>query len=225
MLARIAFEDPQTIGNAREVDVAGYEEIYRNAFSRGHAMSIATRDYGMVVGGTWAESESGARIEATSPATGESLGTRARGNARGRRRAIAAANAAWRDWAARSAFERAAAMERVADLIAERRDDLARALTLDQGKPLHAEAHGEVDELVEYWRMAAADAKRLEGSMPPSVDAAKRDPRLPRPARRRRRDHAVELAVHDALGADRAGAGGRATPSSGRRRRRPRSAR
>ncbi len=35
MLARIAFEDPQTIGNPREVDTAGYEEIYRNAFSRG----------------------------------------------------------------------------------------------------------------------------------------------------------------------------------------------
>jgi choline dehydrogenase len=35
MLARIAFEDPQTIGNPRAVDVAGYEEIYRNAFSRG----------------------------------------------------------------------------------------------------------------------------------------------------------------------------------------------
>jgi choline dehydrogenase len=35
MLARIAFEDPQTIGNPREVDVAGYEEIYRNAFERG----------------------------------------------------------------------------------------------------------------------------------------------------------------------------------------------
>jgi choline dehydrogenase len=35
MLARIAHEDPQTIGNAREVDVADYEKIYRNAFSRG----------------------------------------------------------------------------------------------------------------------------------------------------------------------------------------------
>jgi choline dehydrogenase len=35
MLARIAFEDPQTIGNPRDVDVAAYEEIYRNAFSRG----------------------------------------------------------------------------------------------------------------------------------------------------------------------------------------------
>jgi len=36
MLARIAFEDPQTVGNAREVDVLAYEEIYRSAFSRGH---------------------------------------------------------------------------------------------------------------------------------------------------------------------------------------------
>jgi len=35
MLARIAYEDPQTIGNPREVDVVGYEAIYRNAFSRG----------------------------------------------------------------------------------------------------------------------------------------------------------------------------------------------
>src|SRR5207245_3083510 len=35
MLARIAFDDPQTIGNPREVDVLAYEEIYRNAFSRG----------------------------------------------------------------------------------------------------------------------------------------------------------------------------------------------
>jgi choline dehydrogenase len=34
MLARIAYEDPQTQGNPREVDVAGYEEIYRNAFAR-----------------------------------------------------------------------------------------------------------------------------------------------------------------------------------------------
>jgi choline dehydrogenase len=35
MLARIAFEDPQTVGNPREVDVAGYEQIWSNAFGRG----------------------------------------------------------------------------------------------------------------------------------------------------------------------------------------------
>jgi acyl-CoA reductase-like NAD-dependent aldehyde dehydrogenase len=137
-------------------------------------VSIATQDYSMVIGGEWVESESGARFEATSPATGESLGTLPEGTREDARRAIAAANASRRDWAARSAFERAAAMTRVADLIEERRDDLARTLTLDQGKPLHAEAYGEVEELVVYWRMAAADATRLTGSMPPSMDAAKR---------------------------------------------------
>jgi acyl-CoA reductase-like NAD-dependent aldehyde dehydrogenase len=137
-------------------------------------MSTATTDYGMVVAGKWVESESGGRIDATSPATGEAIGSVPEGTREDAQRAITAANAAWREWAALSPFERARALERVAELIVERRDDLARTLTLDQGKPLHAEAYGEVSELVEYWRMAAADATRLEGSMPPSVDASKR---------------------------------------------------
>ena len=137
-------------------------------------MSIAQQDYSMLVGGAWVESESGARVEATSPATGGVLGTLPSGTREDAQRAIASANAARRDWASRSAFERAAAMERVAGLVEDRRDDLARALTLDQGKPLHAEAYDEVDELVAYWRMAAADATRISGAMPPSVDAAKR---------------------------------------------------
>jgi acyl-CoA reductase-like NAD-dependent aldehyde dehydrogenase len=131
-------------------------------------------DYGMVVGGIWSDSESGARSAATSPATGEQIGTLPEGTREDAKRAIAAANDAFGAWAALSAFERAAAMTRVAELVEERRDDLARTLTLDQGKPLHAEAYGEVDELVEYWRAAAADATRIEGSLPPSVDAAKR---------------------------------------------------
>jgi len=137
-------------------------------------MSVRTQDYGMVIGGAWMESESGSRLEATSPATGESLGTVPEGTREDARRAIAAANAVRRDWAARSAFERAAALERIADLIEARRDELARVLTLDQGKPLHAESHGEVEELVVYFRMAAADATRLDGTIPPSVDATKR---------------------------------------------------
>ena len=174
MLARIAFEDPQTTGNAREVDVEALRGHLPQRLLEGEPMSVTTQDYSMVVGGVWVESESGQRFEATSPATGESLGTVPEGTREDAQRAIAAANAARRDWASRSAFERAAALERVADLIEERRDDLARALTLDQGKPLHAESYGEVEELVVYWRMAAADATRLAGSMPPSIDASKR---------------------------------------------------
>jgi succinate-semialdehyde dehydrogenase/glutarate-semialdehyde dehydrogenase len=67
------------------------------------------------------------------------------------------------DWASRSAFERAAAMGRMADIAGERRDDLARTLSLDQGKPYRAEAHDEVEELIAYFEMASADATRIEG--------------------------------------------------------------
>jgi succinate-semialdehyde dehydrogenase/glutarate-semialdehyde dehydrogenase len=55
-----------------------------------------------------------------------------------------------------------------------RREDLARALTEDQGKPLVLEAYDEVDELALYLTMAGEEAKRLEGSIPPSVSGARR---------------------------------------------------
>ena len=128
----------------------------------------------MRIAGDWVEGESGATLEATSPATGKRIGTVPEGTREDTQQAIAAANAAWREWAACSAFDRGRALERVAGLVAERREDLARTLTLDQGKPLHTEAYDEVGELEEYFRMAAADATRIEGLMPPSVDAAKR---------------------------------------------------
>jgi acyl-CoA reductase-like NAD-dependent aldehyde dehydrogenase len=128
----------------------------------------------MFVGGTWVDSESGKVFEATSPSTGAVIGTVPEGTREDARRAIGAANEAWPAWAGLSAFDRARAMERVAAVLDERRDDLARTLTLDQGKPLRAEANGEVEELIEYFAMAAADARRMDGLMPPSVDANKR---------------------------------------------------
>jgi acyl-CoA reductase-like NAD-dependent aldehyde dehydrogenase len=73
-----------------------------------------------------------------------------------------------------TAFERAAKMHAVGDAIERRRDELAKTLTLDQGKPLRAEAYDEVDELVEYWRAAAEDGKRLGGELPNSFTAGKR---------------------------------------------------
>src|ERR671914_2849067 len=104
----------------------------------------------MYVGGAWVESESGARVEATSPSSGEVIGTVPEGTREDAKRAVAAAEAGWRSWAALSAFERAAAMERIVDVVVGRRDELARTLALDQGKPLATEAFAEVDELVEY---------------------------------------------------------------------------
>src|SRR2546427_9974103 len=122
-------------------------------------------------GGDWVDAEGGAPFEATSPSAGEVIGTVPEGTRADARRAVAAANAAATGWAALSAFDRAAAMPRIAAAIDERREDLATALALDQGKPRKAEAFDEVHELIVYFDMAAADATRMEGLLPPSMDA------------------------------------------------------
>jgi acyl-CoA reductase-like NAD-dependent aldehyde dehydrogenase len=128
----------------------------------------------MFIAGAWCAARSGETFTATSPATGEPIATVPQGDRGDARAAIAAARAAAEGWAGLTAFDRAAKMHAVGDIIEARRDELALTLTLDQGKPLHAEAFGEVDELVEYWRMAAEDAKRLGGELPNSISAGKR---------------------------------------------------
>jgi acyl-CoA reductase-like NAD-dependent aldehyde dehydrogenase len=122
----------------------------------------------MFVAGDWCAALDGAEDRASSPATGEDLGAVAKGDREDARRAVAAASRAFPAWAAETAFARAKALHRIADACERRREELARALTLDQGKPLHAEAYDEVDELVVMWRAAAEDGVRLEGVIPAS---------------------------------------------------------
>jgi acyl-CoA reductase-like NAD-dependent aldehyde dehydrogenase len=135
----------------------------------------------LFIAGAWEEARSGATMPATSPATGESIGEVAQGDREDARRAVAAAREAFPAWAAATAFERAAALRRIADVCERRREELARVLTLDQGKPLHAESYDEVDELIAMWRGAAEDGLRIEGSVPPSMTAGTRVLLLRRP--------------------------------------------
>jgi acyl-CoA reductase-like NAD-dependent aldehyde dehydrogenase len=128
----------------------------------------------MFLGGDWRASSTGETFDAISPATGAVIATVPQGDRADAQRAIDAARGAADGWARLTAFERAAKMHAIGDIVESRRDDLARALTLDQGKPLRAEAYDEVDELVEYWRMAAEDAKRLGGELPNSFSPGKR---------------------------------------------------
>jgi succinate-semialdehyde dehydrogenase/glutarate-semialdehyde dehydrogenase len=127
----------------------------------------------MFVDGAWTGSLSGETFTAESPATGEAIATVPRGDRHDAQLAIGAANRAADAWSRATAFERAAAMHRVGDEIERRRDELARTLTLDQGKPLR-ESHDEVEELILYWRNAAEDGKRLEGRLPSSMSPGKR---------------------------------------------------
>src|SRR5258707_2521416 len=127
----------------------------------------------MFVDGDWTESASGETFTADSPATGEAIGEIPQGSREDAQRAIDAAGGASDAWARLTAFDRAAAMHRVADAVETRRDELAHTLTLDQGKPLH-ESREEVEELIQYWRNAAEDGKRLEGRLANSCTAPKR---------------------------------------------------
>src|SRR5579862_2950658 len=127
----------------------------------------------MFIGGTWQQALSGEVFDARSPATGEKIGAIQKGGREDVQQAIAAANEAASGWARLSAFDRAAALNRVADEVEKKRSTLMHALTLDQGKPL-AESRDEVEELVAYWRNAAEDGKRLEGRLANSVSAGKR---------------------------------------------------
>src|SRR6266446_9741244 len=122
----------------------------------------------MFVDGKWVDCESGKHFDATSPATGEVIAQVPKGTRADARKAIEAAHRARKPMAALKGFERSRRLHRIAEAIERRRDELGRTLTLDQGKPLVAEALGEVDEAAEYFRIAAEDLKRLEGRVLPS---------------------------------------------------------
>ena len=82
-------------------------------------------------------------IDVTNPATGGLLARVPNVGAEETRRAIEAAHAAFPGWRARTAGARAAILRRLAALVSENQEDLARILTAEQGKSL-AEARGEV---------------------------------------------------------------------------------
>ena len=127
----------------------------------------------MFIDGRWIESESGRTFEAVSPATGQIIAEVPKGTRADAKRAIEAAHSARPAMAALKGFERSRRLHRVAQAIEHRREELGRLLTLDQGKPLVAEALGEVDEAAEYFRIAAEDIKRLEGRVLPSASPSK----------------------------------------------------
>ncbi len=131
------------------------------------------REHRLYIGGRW-RAGGGGTAGATSPSTGETFATVAVADPADVNAAVVAAAAAFGEWSAVSPFERAAACERIVAAIASRREELARALAQDQGKPLVAEAYDEVDELGVYFTMAGEDAKRMAGLLPASTSADRR---------------------------------------------------
>jgi acyl-CoA reductase-like NAD-dependent aldehyde dehydrogenase len=126
------------------------------------------------IGGEWVESSGESAREIISPVTGEKLADAPNASAEDVERATRAAREAQPKWAALSAWDRARVCHAIADLIEERREEFARELSLEQGKPYTAEALPDIDETAENFRIAAEDVKRLESAVIPSQDVNKR---------------------------------------------------
>lgn len=116
------------------------------------------------VAGRWTAGTANASFPVADPATGEVIGHVAALSAAQARTATDAAEAAFPVWSALLPQERSAALRRWHALILDAREDLARLVTREQGKPL-SEARGEIDYAASFVEFYAEEARRpnIEG--------------------------------------------------------------
>jgi succinate-semialdehyde dehydrogenase/glutarate-semialdehyde dehydrogenase len=127
-----------------------------------------------LIGGEWLPVGPDGGIEVTSPADGAPIGRVPACGKAETEAAIAAANAAWGGWKARTAHERAALLERWHALVLANAEDLARIMTAEQGKPL-AEARGEIAYAATFIKWFAEEGRRISGH---TVAAPERNRRI-----------------------------------------------
>jgi succinate-semialdehyde dehydrogenase/glutarate-semialdehyde dehydrogenase len=125
------------------------------------------------VNGRWCEAANGETIDVVNPATGAKLGSIPNAGQAETARAIAAAEAAWPAWRARTAKDRATLLKRWHDLMMAHQDDLAVLMTAEQGKPL-AEAKGEIAYAASFIEWFAEEGKRIYGDVIPGHQTDKR---------------------------------------------------
>ena len=127
----------------------------------------------LFIGGRWRAAESGERFDVIDPGTEAVIASVANAGAADARAAAAAAAEAQPDWAARAPRERAEVLRRSWELLTERADDLARLITLENGKVL-AEAKGEITYAAEFFRWFSEEAVRLTGDLTTAPGGANR---------------------------------------------------
>src|SRR5579871_1998099 len=125
------------------------------------------------INGRWVKAASKASFEVDNPANSQILGTVPNLSASETRGTIEAAHRAFPAWAKRSAKERAQALRRWFDLMMENQEDLARLMTLEQGKPL-TESRGEVGYAASFLEWFGEEAKRIYGDTIPGHQTDKR---------------------------------------------------
>ena len=114
------------------------------------------------INGQWVDADSGETLDVLNPANGEVVASIAKCGTAETKRAIEAAETAFKTWSQTSAKERAALLRKWLDLMMAAQEDLAHVMTAEQGKPL-AESRGEIAYGASYIEWFAEEAKRIYG--------------------------------------------------------------
>ena len=134
---------------------------------------MPTHDAKLFLAGRYVDGDTDEAITVHSPVTGEHLVDLPVPSREQIDHAVAAAREAFDDYRHWSAQERADLCHRVADLIEENADELARLTTIEQGKPFHSEAKDDVEDTASLFSVSAEDALRLYGETIPSASRDK----------------------------------------------------
>ena len=125
----------------------------------------------LFIGGKWVSSDS--RFDVLDPATGEVIASVADGSVADAAAAVDAASAALDSWAATAPRQRSEVLRRAFELMTERADELAKLISLENGKAL-VDAKGEVSYAAEFFRWYAEEAVRGDGLVTTAPSGANR---------------------------------------------------
>src|SRR3990172_8224200 len=126
-----------------------------------------TQEAGLYIGGKWTNPRDRKRFETTNPATGQVLATFPMGTAEDVNAAVKAAKGAFEKWRKTPAPRRGELLLEVARILKERKEDIARTVTMEMGKIL-AEGRGDVKEAIDFFQYAAGEGRRMFGETVPS---------------------------------------------------------
>jgi succinate-semialdehyde dehydrogenase/glutarate-semialdehyde dehydrogenase len=120
--------------------------------------------FGQFIDGKWQKSEKGETYDVINPATEEVLGKASKASENDVNKALKSAEKGLEVWRKTPPWERAKIIRKIADLMRERTEVLAKWLTLEVGKPL-AEAAGEVGGAADIFEWNSEETKRIYGQI------------------------------------------------------------
>ncbi|MFZ3071429.1 MAG: aldehyde dehydrogenase family protein [Anaerolineaceae bacterium] len=120
--------------------------------------------YKLYIGGKWRDASNGATIKSYNPATGELLTEIADASNQDVDDAVKAAQEAFKTWGKTTPVERAAILNKIADVIDENAEYLATIESMDNGKPIRETTGADIPLAADHFRYFAGAIRAEEGS-------------------------------------------------------------